>query len=195
MPTNSSLAYQGTVTTKVMHFNKVISSKTYHNTGNLPLFKFICYCLAGDFGTIANNLIPMKIRLYYNSSTSPTNATDAEDTIHAMSSLISVNTTASVFTSAADNYCSTTLHFLVPYALIRIDEEHKSVNEIALFPAEATEADAKITESNSRYSAKYLLTKTDATGRTLLWDPIDLSDFKENYNVVVEWEMKISNNT
>lgn len=56
-----NISYQGTVSVKIQRGNKVISSKTYHNSGMPNLFKFLANCLAGNINV---NGKPVKIKLF-----------------------------------------------------------------------------------------------------------------------------------
>jgi hypothetical protein len=56
-----NIDYSGKVAIKVVRGNKVITSRTYHNSGCPSLFKFLCNCLAGEF---THSLRPSKIKLF-----------------------------------------------------------------------------------------------------------------------------------
>ena len=56
-----NISYQGRVSVKIQRGNKIISSKTYHNSGMPSLFKFLANCLAGN---ISANGRPVKIKLF-----------------------------------------------------------------------------------------------------------------------------------
>lgn len=160
MTNNSTISYTGTIVTKILSGKQVISTKTFHNSGNLPLFKFLCYCLAGNYNEVVAGLIPGKIKLFHNIADNPRSV---DSDVIPRSTLITVNTTASIEQDLANNSCTTTLHFLVPFALLidTDDTETASINEIAIYPMETTESEAVITgEDTQTYSAKFKLTKT-----------------------------------
>ena len=58
-----SISYAGKVDIKVLYKDKVIKEKIQKNHGYLSLFKFLCYCLQGNY-TIADRLIPNKIKFF-----------------------------------------------------------------------------------------------------------------------------------
>ena len=56
-----NIGYQGSVSVKIQRGNKIISSKTYHNSGMPSLFRFLANCLAGS---VSANGRPVKIKLF-----------------------------------------------------------------------------------------------------------------------------------
>ena len=58
---NESIGYRGSVSITLMHGNKQIKKIKTHNAGELELFKFLVYCLGGDF---YRNLVPSYLRCY-----------------------------------------------------------------------------------------------------------------------------------
>ena len=63
-----NLGYQGKVTIKLVHGDKIISTKTYHNSGLPLLFKFLGSALAGNY---SEDLRPTRIKLFYWPGTTP----------------------------------------------------------------------------------------------------------------------------
>lgn len=56
-----NIGYQGMVSVKIQRGNRIISSKTYHNSGMPSLFRFLANCLAGS---VSANGRPVKIKLF-----------------------------------------------------------------------------------------------------------------------------------
>lgn len=59
----TSIGYSGKINVKVTNRGKTVYNNTFHNNGGTKLFKFLCECLAGQYGT-AETQRPMKIRLF-----------------------------------------------------------------------------------------------------------------------------------
>lgn len=162
-----NIGYQGSVTVKVMHGNKVVKTREYHNSGMPQLFKFLCAALAGNY---SEALRPCKIKLFYYpdaSETMPpafnwTNAFlgDASIQPKAVTPFIVYDSTpimrkvkdAEAAAAGEDSYYyTTTFHFRIPFTLI----SDTIIHMIGFFPNNVyagTEVDA---------AAYYLFTTED----------------------------------
>ncbi len=181
-----SIGYSGSVKLTTLVDNKIISVKTYKNSGALPLFSFIGNCLIGNFNS-AGRARPFKIKLLED-TTSDANVPPNADTIYDERSIfIPVSTAPELIitnNSQANSSCQVKFSFVFP-----ISHVHTSnANVIALYGLDTNE----LTE----FSAYYRLTKPSAEDPNLLdWDPIELlpEDYEENKIFAVEWTMTISN--
>lgn len=59
----NNITYEGLVTVKLYNGKKLLSTKTYHNSGSPNLFKFLCQCIAGNYKT-ADRLRPCMLKLF-----------------------------------------------------------------------------------------------------------------------------------
>jgi len=173
---NNEIGYAGKVTVTAVHGKKKIKSATFHNKGTIYLFKFLCYCLAGEFSA-AYNMRPQKIQLFYNHS----NATNPDETLSNLeerSAKIQSNTDAVVKDETISNNAkySVTLHFRIPFAFLT----GTNINHAVLFDAYDNEC------------AHFSFTKTDPETETKVWD--NLTDgLNQDYTLVIEWKMIIDN--
>ena len=190
-----SVGYSGKVTVTVVDDRKVVSRKVGHNAGGQPLFLFLAQCLCGNYKN-TEPLQPLKIRLFYN------NAEDETRAITNINNWVGSNGEFSGITDASNfifvNAPSTTeeikiedgkgnitkngykaiLHFRVPFSFVTRDE----INQICLYAQ--NESDPK------RYSAYYLF-KDSANTKKLA--PIKVNNQQTSYNLIIEWELSISN--
>ena len=177
----NSVGYQGKVTFKVMHGNKVLSAKKYLNQGLPDLFKYLSYALAG---TYTPAMRPCKIALFYcnEDSHSPANFKWSEtfdnNTLLEVSPYVVYDSTPVV--KATDEGYATTFRFKIPYNWLY----KKTFNVIGLF-AENNQACAfylcttdAITEDGTKYKA---------------WEAVELDDITGNFSLLVEWVTEISN--
>lgn len=190
-----SVGYSGKVTVTVVDDRKVVSRKVGHNAGGQPLFLFLAQCLCGNYEN-TKPLQPLKIRLFYNKATDTTAATtninnwvgsDSNTSIEEASNFIFVNAPSATEeikitdkqgNLVAKNGYKAILHFRVPFSFVTRDE----INQICLYAQD--ESDPK------RYSAYYLF--TDSTDVEKL-APIKVNNQQASYNLIIEWELSISN--
>ena len=190
-----SVGYSGKVTVTVVDDRKVVSRKVGHNAGGQPLFQFLAQCLCGNYEN-TKPLQPLKIRLFYNKATDTTAATtninnwvgsDSNTSIEEASNFIFVNAPSATEeikitdkqgNLVAKNGYKAILHFRVPFSFVTRDE----INQICLYAQD--ESDPK------RYSAYYLF--TDSTDVEKL-APIKVNNQQASYNLIIEWELSISN--
>lgn len=180
-PISSSAKYTGKVTIAFQNKQKkTLSSKTYHNAGCGPLFKFMALCLQGNYKQ-AEKLRPNRIKLFYNSSLSPSDSTPTDTDSLALTSYVSSNRPAEINTNSDENSYYTTFHFLVPavYLMSSLSsDEGLSINQIAIYP-----------ETTDSCSAYFNLIDSENNE----WDPIKLEDLDENINIIIDWQMSIMN--
>ena len=190
-----SVGYSGKVTVTVVDDRKVVSRKVGHNAGGQPLFLFLAQCLCGNYEN-TKPLQPLKIRLFYNKATDTTAATtninnwvgsDSNTSIEEASNFIFVNAPSATEeikitdkqgNLVAKNGYKAILHFRVPFSFVTRNE----INQICLYAQD--ESDPK------RYSAYYLF--TDSTDAEKL-APIKVNNQQASYNLIIEWELSISN--
>lgn len=190
-----SVGYSGKVTVTVVDDRKVVSRKVGHNAGGQPLFLFLAQCLCGNYEN-TKPLQPLKIRLFYNKAIDTTAATtninnwvdsDSNTSIEEASNFIFVNAPSATEeikitdkqgNLVAKNGYKAILHFRVPFSFVTRDE----INQICLYAQD--ESDPK------RYSAYYLF--TDSTDVEKL-APIKVNNQQASYNLIIEWELSISN--
>ena len=177
---NVNLNYSGEITLKIQKNGKIISTKKYHNAGTNELWKFISYCVAGKYQS-AENLRPQYIRLFKNNN-EPGGGLNTTD-IYTASQIVLMNTSGApqkwIEDSTIVGY-KTILHFLIPFTFIT----EETVNEVRIY--------SKINrDSINDCSAYFQFTKTISD--ILEWDPIEVSDNFGNYNLIIDWEMRISN--
>lgn len=168
--TEANLTYTGTVTIAVRDGKSTVSTKTYKNAGDTPLFTFLYNCLVGNF-IEASKTRPNKIMLFYNDNASPTAGFNPKQSL--LTSYISANSATFNTTDGA------ILHFLIPFASFK--SEATKINQIALYSQNKT-----ISEFIDK-SAYYSL--VDEYGE---WAPIEVEDNK-NFNLIIEWKLSIAN--
>lgn len=182
------LNYAGSATIKILRGNKTISSKTFHNAGRIPLFKFLCNCLGG---TYSEQLRPCKIKLFNYVGTATPNTIDWEadatwNWISEASSFVTYDAGPVVklvqeVTSGDEvipSHWETTYHFKVNSSYI----SQSAVNIIAIYGNNGA-------NSKADASAYFLLKQTGADA----WDPITFESANNNFSVVIEWTMTFDN--
>ncbi len=177
--TVSNVSYSGKVHAKIVDKKgKVISDKITHNAGTNQLFKFLVYCLAGKYQSAeANRPKYIKLLTYNNGTLDKDTEFNINDFTEA-SNLILMNT--SVTPIEKEGIWQTTLHFTVPFAFLKTKTQ---IDAVLLYSETA-----KNTKEN--YSAvAYFLDENDKATK-----PISCSDEFNNYNLIIEWELSITNN-
>lgn len=171
----ATIGYQGNLNIKVQRGNKIISNKTYHNTGSQLLFRFLCECLAGNY---YEDLRPVKIKLFSGHDTEKINEPNTwinEDTESATPLSITYSNVATVEESLSSNEYSVSYEFKVPYTYII-----RSVYKAAIYSGNETD--------NTHWSAIFGFIEDGA------WDPIIISSADQQYyTLVLTWTMTISN--
>ncbi len=176
----TKLSYSGQVKITLKQGDQVLSIKNYKNSGAAALFRFIGYCLAGNY-TLASRLRPFKIKLlqaHGDAATTP----NANTTYDERSIFIDLASAPEIINSATN--CQVKLSFIFPIANV----SGSGANIIALYGADVNDIE--------NFSAYYRLTKPkqDSDGE-IEWDPIIIrpEDKEENKVFAVEWTMTISN--
>jgi len=171
----NEIGYSGQVKVTAMRGKKAIRTATFHNEGTINLFKFLCYCLAGEYN-VAYNLRPQKIQLFFNQA-----GTYTEDlnNLKERSGKIQLNTDAVVKKyepkspgETDTNKYTVTLHFRIPYAFLTGDE----VNHAILYNA--------YDEPCAHFSF------TDEETGALI---NILTGANQDYTLVIEWKMIVGN--
>lgn len=171
-PLPSTIGYQGKINVKVQRGNKIVSSKTYHNTGSIKLFHFLCECLAGNY---YEDLRPVRLRLLQkDDQDDPAKPVEWGTTPATPFSLTYTNVAA---VKNDNTSYSTVFEFKVPYTFILAD-----VYKAALYTENVP--------NNDDWSAIFGFFKEDGKS----WDPISVSnENKQYYTLVLTWTMTISN--
>ena len=186
-----SVGYSGKVIVTVVDDRKVVSRKIGHNAGGQPLFQFLAQCLCGNYEN-TKPLQPLKIKLFYNNAKDKTAAiTNIQNWVKSEGDFTSVASASNfIFVNApgateeiADekgnkNGCKAILHFRVPFSFVTRTE----INQICLYAQNAND--------DKKYSAYYLF--TDSKNKEKL-APIKVNNQQASYNLIIEWELSISN--
>ena len=190
-----SVGYSGKVTVTVVDDRKVVSKKVGHNAGGQPLFLFLAQCLCGNYKN-TEPLQPLKIRLFYNNAEDETRAiTNINNWVGSEGEFFDITEASNfIFVNAPNtteeieikdkkgniikNGYKAILHFRVPFSFVT----HNEINQICLYAQ--NEIDPK------RYSAYYLF-KDSANTKKLA--PIKVDNQQTSYNLIIEWELSISN--
>lgn len=107
--TEDVATYKGNVTIKVLHGNKAVKTIKTSNTGFMPLFEFLMYCLAGSYLV---DKLPRYLRVF--------NVDNTELTTNAILS----NSTQSYEKTSSS--CSVTISFVIPYSILTSAQHIKS---------------------------------------------------------------------
>ena len=190
-----SVGYSGKVKVTVVDDRKVVSRNVGHNAGGQPLFQFLAQCLCGNYEN-TKPLQPLKIKLFYNNATNEKDAiTNIQNWVKPEGNFTSVVSASNfIFVNApgateeiADeegnkNGYKAILHFRVPFSFVT----HTEINQICLY--------AQNESDDKNYSAYYLFTtdKVDSAGTKKL-APIKVNNQQTSYNLIIEWELSISN--
>lgn len=173
---NLSIGYAGKVKLALRIGKTTVQTKTYTNHGGFALFRFLCFCLAGQY-SIAEQSRPISVGLYKNTAETPAHAT--LDKSGSVSLLVSNNTAAKIIEDREGETCKVVFHFLIPKIYITGSE----FNQIFLYGMNIDNASS----GKENYSAIFNLTYGDQ------WDTIDTSQWADNFNLALEWEMTLSN--
>ena len=166
------LGYEGKVTLTLKSNNRILESKTYKNSGTAQLFKFLGYCLIGEYEE-AKDLWPNKILLLHNTSDSPTGA--SAKAVEQQAGWQPLAQTPTIVSDSATEQVKVVYSFEVPRNKI-----WGNFNQVALYGVGTND----ITE----FSAYYYL--VDGRGD---WAEVDLSSWSATTVLLVEWELAISN--
>ena len=190
-----SVGYSGKVTVTVVDDRKVVSKKVGHNAGGQPLFLFLAQCLCGNYKN-TEPLQPLKIRLFYNNAEDETRAiTNINNWVGSEGEFFDITEASNfIFVNAPNtteeieikdkkgntikNGYKAILHFRVPFSFVT----HNKINQICLY--------AQNEIYPKRYSAYYLF-KDSANTKKLA--PIKVDNQQTSYNLIIEWELSISN--
>lgn len=177
----NNISYKGTVKISVQKNNKTISSKIFHNTGSINLFKFLCNCLAGTYNDTER---PCRIALFSGNNTETPDGKSIEDlfTYNFLSSLLIIQSNVTVLKNEPN---SVVFHFKIPYAFI----SSNTIYKMALFSNRRTSFAETDNISNYIY-AYYLFYDGDSKK----WVPLSIDKNQVgNYSLIVDWTMTIDN--
>ena len=148
---NLSIGYTGKVKLAIKAGKTIIQTKTYNNHGGFALFRFLCFCLAGQY-SVAEFSRPISIGLYKNSAETPASATI--DKANPASVLVSNNTAAKIIEDRENEVCKVVFHFLIPKIYITSNE----FNQIFLYGMNIDDA----SQGKENYSAIFNLATGDS---------------------------------
>lgn len=185
--TNSSMiGYKGDVKITIRKGDVGIYSKTYHNAGRIPMFKFIAWCLCGEYAS-AQGLRPKFVQLFNRTSVTTGTPVSSDVTwdndMQYMSNKVIYNGTPLPETDEDNNKASASFSFTVPFSQVTSGR----INVFALFSQENY-------GSTSNPSAYFLLTKMEDGEE--VWDellPNINIDNSNDYNIYIQWVITISN--
>lgn len=187
-PAVGGVKYNGKVIVKKLKGKRIVQSKTYHNRGMANLFKYLASALVGEW---QRNQAPACIQLFHINDTGDANAkpdnfnwddlTTKPENFSSATVPIIYETTPKLYRSKSDSDSgySVKYSFRIPYSLISQDIIHFA----GLFPNKdpATIVPADVL-------AYYLFTDGDS------WNPIEKEkDSTNQYNLIIEWTMEVSN--
>jgi len=193
---SASIGYQGKLNVQVRRGDKVLSNKTYHNTGNINLFRFLCQCLAGNY---REDLRPYKIALFARGNTE-TEYFDNVDTWEFNKGNLATPLMISYSNTPITRYSRTELgetvggsydieyEFKIPYTYIT-----KSFCKAAIYSYSAT-VDEIVEPHADDYSWSAAFGFANAANTD--FQQIDLKNAdRQFYTMVLTWTMTISNQT
>lgn len=177
-------SYQGRVTISLVNGKTVLSKTTYNNKGGDAMFNYLAQCLMGKLNT---GLQPKYIICAENKAETPAQAypiqAEGKAEVKKYSEKIIMNNVAE---SVIDGVYTTTLHFIIPKAYL-ISSSGK-INELLLVSDYMNAEGSQVTSPD--YSAYYYL--VDDKGQ---WNPTDIKDISGNTNMIVDWELSVTNST
>lgn len=173
--TATGINYTGKVTISVLNGNRVVSKNQYHNAGTEYLFSFLCNCLCGKASSLER---PTMIRLFtIDADDSPENPHWNSDTIASSPVIYDIPPLPGRIDGDPNGY-KVLYHFRIPYSFLRRFE----IAKMALY------APANV-DGLEKMSAYFLITEQG------VFKPIPLPvSAYNNYSIVVEWELQITNN-
>lgn len=182
--TPQKIEYQGKLCVKVMCGNKVVSTKSFTNTGLDNLFKFLAHSLAGSFYP---DLRPCKIKLYnflgaYGEASESPDAFKFDTTSNQLeeaSPYVMYDATPIVSKDSTSGNYKTTFRFKIPSTWLF----NSKYNVVGLFSA---------TNDPCAYY-KFTTEKTVNTKTENTWDNQSTEEIKGNFSLIIEWTMEISN--
>lgn len=187
------IGYRGDVKLSTYQGKYLLSSKTYRNTGALPLFRFLANCLSGNFPAAYQNR-PYKIMLLKVEGSNPDEIVmpkalkDNKNIDRCCSDFIMMTTAPEItIQETADmQACKVSFSFTFPSSYVL----YSGANVVAIYGPGVSDP--------TEYSAYYKLTKqgADLEGHiTTEWDPIvrDFEDDEANKIFAIEWTMTLAN--
>jgi len=182
-----TFGYQGKITVKVQHGNKIIKTKEYHNNGTPLLFKFLCLALAGKYSDF---LRPCKVKLFFFPGADGEQAVSPKEfdwqtefsgtnCPRGATPFILYDTTPILERKHDPERYQVTFHFRIPFAMINDNVIHM----VGFYPNNTfpgNEIDA---------SAYYLF--VDDSGEN--WAPIELENITGNFSIILDWTMAVMN--
>lgn len=187
MNENLAFKYHGNVTLYIKKGDIIIKQFKLKNSGFAPLFQFFSYCLAGKYEA-AEALRPWKIMAFYNANIQPgqevTSTEPQIDYSKSCSTFIYLNKPAAPGQKTTNDQKEwvTKLHFIIPYSYISGDK----VNQICLYGFNMNNKEIP--------AAVYYLQELDQATNKNVYKEITISaENKQDYSLIVEWELSVSN--
>lgn len=168
-----SIAYEGRVTVKIKSGNRIISSQTLPNHGQLDLFKFIAHAFAGRY---LSNDRPAKLQLFTIKSENPTpEAFDITgEGVTNLTEEILYSTDPQVISNSDSSFAQ--LQWNIPYSLVPTSEGGIYGFKLWSF-------------GGDKLLAYYLCTG----GEGFVPIELDTNEASQDYTLTVEWQLSIAN--
>jgi hypothetical protein len=173
---SDGLGYEGKVTLTLKGNNQILKSKTYKNSGTAQLFKFLGCCLIDAYEE-AKSLMPNKIMLLHNNSTSPTDTEASPTNVVQCTDFVPYVHAPTMISDGDTSQAKVVYSFEIPRNMISSDDG--AFNQVALYGAGITDI--------RDFSAFYYL--TDAHG----WEDPEVDLWSATTVLLIEWELSLSN--
>ena len=175
--TNQNIGYQGVVTLTVKNNQQIISKHRIHNSGRVPLFKFLANCLSANWGSAQSNF-PSKIILFKADPSETSSQTFNElywTTEYAVTPDVGIlqSTVPVVIGNEENNSCTVKYHFRIPTSLI----SSTNIGKSGLYSQLAT--------INNPLAYVFVDSETQ--------DALEGAEGNPNLVVLLDWELTISN--
>ena len=173
----NTIKYEGKVKVSIGRGKKIISSKTYHNNGGIPLFDFLLSTISGSMN---EEYRPKYIKLFQ-SSGSPTEGITSSST--QVCTVIPYNTISNIEYGENNVGRCICIHFTIPCSYLSMNSSTSiSINQAGLYCSAYGSTGA---ESNYSAYFNFLNDAGDA------WDPITVSSWQGDYNIFIEWTLTL----
>lgn len=202
---NQTLGYKGDLKIQIRKGNKVIKTKNIKNSGRYPLFQFFIECLNGNY-EYASKFKPEFLQIFYTQKTNiPTSEewetleNQGEHTVN-MGTFFNDDTRKGLRTFTyyalpdievdAGSYdqigsASITYKFLIPFSHIKKEDDVIKINALALY----SKSNIKTLSNPSTY----VFISDDDNKFINLIDDIDSEISDKDFNIYIEWKLKILN--
>lgn len=193
--THDSIGYEGLITIKLMHKDRVIETRHCKNNGTQNLFRYFTQCLTGTAtgSAVAAESCPCKLVLFNDggetiASANPQNFDQlywTEDAVVSQAVHFDGSVTISDVKDTNNNIIgsSALFHFRVPFIYLVNDAQ---IAKLGLFPDTVTYC-TKL--QLGTISAYHKLLNSDKTA----FNPITVPGSGGNFTIIVDWELRVVN--